>query len=111
MAEQLRVTILSFACCNPKFGTYDKLYIDRIRDAEKQLGIEVKLDMVHATEAMMTPDRYAWMSEATSMFMKYGAAIAPALFVNQHLELYGGVPTLEKLVDTLRKYLPAQTPK
>jgi hypothetical protein len=111
MAEQLKVTILSFACCNPKFGTYDKLYIDRIREAEKQLDVEVKLDMVHATEAMMTPDRYAWMGEATSLFMKYGAAIAPALFVNEHLELYGGVPTLEKLVETFRKYLPSRPSK
>ena len=106
MTETLNVTILSFACCNPKFGIYDKQYIDRLREAGTQLGIEIKLDMVHATEAMMTPDRFTWMGEATSLFMKYGAAIAPALFVNHHLELYGGVPTLEKLVETLKKYLP-----
>jgi len=69
------------------------------------MGIEVKLSMVHASEAMMTPERYAWMGEATSLFLRYGAAIAPALFVNEHLELYGGVPTLEKLVETLRRHL------
>jgi protein-disulfide isomerase len=45
------------------------------------------------------------MKEVTPLFMKYGAAIAPALFVNNKLELYGGVPTLEKLVETLRKHL------
>ncbi|MGD1060228.1 MAG: hypothetical protein ABR879_02080 [Methanomassiliicoccales archaeon] len=108
MTETLKVTILSFACCNPKLAVHDELYIDRIRDAEKQLGIEIKIDMVHATEAMMTPDRYAWMKDVTPLFMKYGAAIAPALFVDEKLELYGGVPTLEKLVETLRKHLGSQ---
>ena len=108
MTETLKVTILSFACCNPKLAVHDKLYIDRIRDAERQLGIEIKIDMVHATEAMMTPDRYAWMKDVTPLFMKYGAAIAPALFVDEKLELYGGVPTLEKLVETLRKHLGSQ---
>ena len=109
MTESLKVTILSFACCNPKLAVHDKLYIDRIREAEAKLGIEVKIDMVHATEAMMTPNRYSWMGEVTPLFMKYGAAIAPALFVNEHLELYGGVPTLDKLVETLKKHLPQST--
>lgn len=110
MTESLKVTLLSFACCNPKLAVHDKLYVERIREAEAKLGIEVKIDMVHATEAMMTPDRYAWMKEVTPLFMKYGAAIAPALFVDEHLELYGGVPTLDKLVETLKKHLPQSTP-
>ncbi len=111
MAESLKVTILSFACCNPKFAVHDKVYIERIREAEKQLGIEIKIEMVHATEAMMTPDRYAWMKDVTPLFMKYGAAIAPALFVDEKLELYGGVPTLEKLVETLKKHIPSEPTK
>lgn len=105
MPEKLKLTLLSFACCNPRFATFDKQYLERIKEALAQLGVEAQLDVVHATEAMMTPDRYAWMKEVTPLFMKYGAAIAPALFVNNKLELYGGVPTLEKLVETLRKHL------
>jgi hypothetical protein len=103
MAEKLRLTLLSFACCNPKLAVHDKTYLERIKEALTQLGTEAEIDLVHATDAMMSK-RYGFMSEIIPVFDKYGQAVTPALFVNQKLELYGGVPTLEKLVEVLGKY-------
>jgi protein-disulfide isomerase len=57
---------------------------------------------VHATEARMSP-KYAYLGEIQPLIQKYGQGVTPALFINHHLTLYGGVPTVEKLVETLGK--------
>jgi hypothetical protein len=44
------------------------------------------------------------------MFQKYGSAVAPALFVDEKLALFGGVPTLEKLEEVLRKAAKEHAP-
>jgi len=105
MAEKLRLTLLSFACCDPKLGVHDKTYVERIREALSKLHAEADIDLVHATDAMMSR-RYGFMSEIMPLFDKYGAAVTPALFVNNKLELYGGVPTVEKLQEVFAKHLP-----
>ena len=104
MAEKLKITLLSFACCNPKLGVHDKTYVERIREALAKLNAEADIDLVHATDAMMSR-RYGFMSEIIPLFDKYGQAVTPALFVNQKLELYGGVPTVEKLEQVLSKHM------
>ncbi len=103
MAEKMRVILLSFACCNPKLGIHDQQYLLNIQEALKRTGQEAQLDLVHATEAMMTK-KFAFMSEIIPLFDKYGSAIAPALFVNDKLELFGGVPAVEKLVEVFSKH-------
>jgi hypothetical protein len=103
MTEKMRVILLSFACCNPKLAVHDQQYLQVIQEALKRTGQEVQLDLVHVTEAMMSK-KYSFMSEIMPLFDKYGSAIAPALFVNEKLELFGGVPTVEKLVEVLSKY-------
>jgi len=105
MAEKLKLTILSFACCNPRLGAFDKQYIDRIRQALQELGVEADIDMVHATEVMMAPDHFGWMGDALPLFMKYGASISPALFIDNKLTLFGGVPTPEKIKEELAKHV------
>ncbi|MEM0449054.1 MAG: thioredoxin family protein [Methanomassiliicoccales archaeon] len=104
MVEKLRLTLLSFACCNPKLAAHDKVYFERIKEALKRLHAEADIELVHATDAMMSR-RYGFMSDIIPLFDKYGQAVTPALFVNQKLELYGGVPTLEKLEQVLAKHL------
>ena len=37
------------------------------------------------------------------LFNKYGQAVSPALFINRSLQLYGGVPTVEKLTEVFQK--------
>ena len=102
MAVKLRLTILSFACCNPQLASFDLQYAERLREAMEAAGITADIDLVHATEAQMS-DRYAFMMEITPLIKKYGSAVTPALFINGKLTLYGGVPTIEKLVDVLKK--------
>jgi hypothetical protein len=104
MTEKLRLTLLSFACCNPKLGVHDKTYLERIKEALAKVGAEADIELVHATDAMMSR-RYGFMSEIIPLFDKYGQAVTPALFVDHKLELYGGVPTVEKLVEVLGKHL------
>ncbi len=99
---KLHLTILSFACCNPKLAPYDQQYAERIKEAAAQAEVEYDVDLVHATEARMSP-KYAYLSEIMPLINKYGQSVTPALFINSHLTLYGGVPTLEKLVETLGK--------
>ena len=100
--DKLRLTILSFACCNPKLAPYDQQYAERIKEAAAQAEVEYEIDLVHATEARMSP-KYTFLSEIMPLINKYGSSITPALFINSHLSLYGGVPTVEKLVETLQK--------
>jgi protein-disulfide isomerase len=99
---KMHLTILSFACCNPKLAPYDQQYAERIKEAASKAGVEYDIDLVHATEARMSP-KYAFLGEIQPLIQKYGSAITPALFINKSLQLYGGVPTLEKLVETLEK--------
>jgi len=104
MAEgKMRLTLLSFACCNPKLAVHDKAYLERIKEALAKVGAEAEIELVHATDAMISR-RYGFMSEIIPLFDKYGQAATPALFVNQKLELYGGVPTVDKLVEVITKY-------
>lgn len=102
MVDKLRLTLLSFACCNPQLAASDGRYIDTIKEALNTTKLEAEVDLVHATEAQMT-GRYIFMAEILPLFKKYGQAVSPALFINGKLTLYGGVPTTERLVEALEK--------
>ncbi len=102
MASKLRLTVLSFSCCNPQFAVHDQRYVELIRSVLQKTGIEAEIDLVTVTEAMMSL-QYAYMAPIRPMFQKYGTAIAPALFINEEMALFGGVPTEEKLIEVLRK--------
>ena len=90
-------------------AVYDKQYVDRIREAIKNTGVEAEIDLVTVTEAQMSL-RYMFMTEIQPMFQKYGSAVAPALFVDEKLALFGGVPTLEKIEEVLKKAALDHTP-
>jgi len=100
--DKLHLTILSFACCNPKLAPYDQQYAERIKEAAVKAEVEYDIDLVHASEARMSP-KYTFLGEIMPLINKYGSSITPALFINHHLSLYGGVPTVEKLVETFGK--------
>ncbi|OPY34072.1 MAG: hypothetical protein A4E32_00341 [Methanomassiliicoccales archaeon PtaU1.Bin124] len=108
MASKLRLTVLSFSCCNPQFAVHDQRYVELIQNVLKKTGIEAEIDLVTVTEAMMSLT-YAYMAPIRPMFQKYGTAIAPALFINEEMALFGGVPTEEKLIEVLKKALEKQT--
>lgn len=102
MAARLRLTILSFACCNPRMATYDQQYAERLREALAAAGAEADISLVHATEARMS-SRYAYMAGIFPLLERYGPSVTPALFINERLVLYGGVPTAERLAEELGK--------
>jgi len=100
--EKLRLTILSFACCNPSLAVHDKRYVEVIKEAASRAGVEYEIDIAHATEARMLP-HYSFMDEIMPLFQKYGQAVSPALFINRSLQLYGGVPTVGEADRSVRK--------
>lgn len=102
MENKLKLTVLSFACCNPQFAQHDQRFIELIQAVLKRTGIPADIEIVTVTEAVMSL-QYAYMAPIRPMFSKYGTAIAPALFINEELALFGGVPTEEKLIETLHK--------
>jgi hypothetical protein len=102
MANKLKLTVLSFSCCNPQFAAHDQRYTELIRATLNKTGIQADIELVTVTEAMMSL-QYAYMAPIRPMFQKYGAAIAPALFIDHVLALFGGVPTEEKLIEVLKK--------
>ncbi|HRR67509.1 MAG TPA: hypothetical protein P5063_07690 [Methanomassiliicoccales archaeon] len=102
MANRLRLTILSVACCQPQTAVHDKRYIELIRQVLAETGLEADIDLVTATEAQMSI-HYFFIGEILPLFKKYGPAVAPALFINERLTLFGGVPTAERLKEVLMK--------
>lgn len=100
MANKLRLTIFSVACCHPETAVYDRKYIDLVKKALTETGIEADMDMVTATESRLSI-RYYFVGEIMPMYKKYGAAVAPALFINEHLKIYGGLPSMDKLKEVL----------
>jgi len=102
MANRLRLTVFSAACCQPQTAVYDKRYIELIRQVLQETGLEADIDLITATEARMSISYY-FIAEIQPLYQKYGPAVAPALFVNEKLTLFGGVPTAEKLKEVLTK--------
>lgn len=104
MVRKLTVVVLSFSCCNPQFAVYDKQYVDKIKEVLARTGIEADLNLITVTEAMSSMT-YLYMADIQPLFKKYGSAVTPALFIDQKLVLFGGVPAEAKLEEVLRKAL------
>ncbi len=100
MGRKPRITLFSIACCTPGFEAIDREYVVRIQEALKKTGIEAEVEILPATNAFFG-GRVQYISQVWPLLSKYGAAAAPALFVDKKLVLYGGVPTVEKLVEVL----------
>jgi hypothetical protein len=100
----LNITVLSLTCCNPKFKTFDDRYVSRLKEALSRLGLGegVKIEVASAQDALfglkVVNPKKIW-----DLFDKYGTAVAPVLLVNGEVALYGGVPTVERLVDAIGK--------
>jgi len=99
---KLQLAILSFACCKPNLAVHDKRYVDAIQEAAARAGVEYELDLIHASEARMSAS-HRYMDEIMPLFNKYHDGVGPALFINHSLQLWGGVPTVEKLTETFEK--------
>ncbi len=104
MSNKMKITVLSVACCssNPAFATYDQQYISSINEALKRINVEAEVKVLAATDAFFGL-QVGFIRKMMPLFNKYGGAAAPALFINGELMLYGGVPSVEKLVEVIEK--------
>ncbi len=102
MSNKMKITVLSVACCNPASGVCDQQYISRIKEALSKINVEAQVDLVAASDAFFG-GKAGYISKLMPLFNKYGMAVAPALFINGELTLYGGVPSVEKLVEVIEK--------
>lgn len=102
MSNKMKITVLSAACCNPASAPYDQQYISRIKEALSRTSAEAQVDLLPATDAFFGL-KVGYVRKLMPLFKKYGMAVAPALFINGELVLYGGVPSLEKLVEVIEK--------
>jgi len=104
MANKLKITILSAACCNPALKTLDEQYSLRIKQALDKINASANIDVTTATEVYYGK-KVGDTSKLKPLFEKYGMDALPALFVNDELVLYGGLPTIEKLSEVMQKAL------
>lgn len=98
----MEITVLSLTCCNPKFASFDQQYLSRIKEALSSIGVEANVEVASATDALfglkVVNPKKIW-----DLFDKFGTAVAPVLFINGEVALYGGIPTVNKLVEVLGK--------
>lgn len=98
----MRIAVVSLACCNPALRPQDQRYVERVREAARLAEVEAQVELVAASELALavTDDQYR---KVVPVFKRYGAAAAPALLIDGELVLYGGIPSLDKLVEMLSK--------
>ncbi len=104
MANNLKVTILTASCCNPGLKPMDEQYTARVKQALAKINAQAKVEVVTATETYYGK-KIGDMSKLRPLFDKYGMDALPALFVNDEMILYGGLPSIEKLTEVMQKAL------
>lgn len=98
----MKIILFSFACCDPQQGVYDQKYLARINEALDKTTVKAQIDSVLATEALYGPYN-EYTNQLRPLFEKYGMAVAPALFINSELVIYGTMPSIEKLVELIEE--------
>jgi protein-disulfide isomerase len=109
MVNNLKITILTSSCCNPGLKPMDEQYTARVKQALDKINIQAKIEVVTATEAYYGK-KIGDMSKLSPLFDKYGMDALPALFVNNEMTLYGGLPSIEKLTEIIQKALNPANP-
>jgi hypothetical protein len=102
MADQMKITVFSMACCNPSLAVYDDKYVAKINEALQKMGAQAKVEVIHGTDALYDA-KLNFIRKLGPQLNKYGLAVTPALFINEELALYGGVPPIEKIEEAIAK--------
>jgi protein-disulfide isomerase len=96
------IVILSLACCSPSIKKYDDQLLENLQEAIKQTNISAEIKVLSAAD--LYASNYLeneYLKQVIPLTQKYGTAVAPLVFINGKLELYGGVPSVEKIVERL----------
>jgi protein-disulfide isomerase len=99
---KMKITLLSLACCLPASAASDQQYIERINTALSKASIEATIEKVSGLDAAFGMGNVD-LSKLVPLYDKYGTSVAPVLFINGELTLFGGVPTIEKLTEVIEK--------
>ena len=102
MSDKIKIDIFSISCCYPAHADCDGQYVNRLKEALNRTGVEAQINLVTATDAFLGM-RVGIVQKMMPLLNKYGAAAAPALFINGELVLYGGVPSVEKLTEVIQQ--------
>jgi len=100
----MRISIVSVSCCNPALRSEDQQYLAKVRDALTKAKIEAQVKIVtigEATSALSVET----VGKVRHLFERHDLAIAPAMFIDDELVLYGGVPTTEKISEAIDRYV------
>lgn len=98
----MKFTILSLSCCNPAFAVHDQEYVSRINKALDSINYKAQIEILPATDAFFG-SKSGYIGKLVPLFNKHGMAVAPALFINEELVLYGGLPSVEKIIQVIEK--------
>ncbi len=104
MTNDLKITILTASCCNPALKPMDEQYSLKVKQALDKINAQAKIEVVTATEVYYGK-KVGDPSKLKPLFDKYGMDALPALFVNEEMALYGGLPSTEKIVEVIQKAL------
>ena len=101
MANKMKITVISAACCNPSLALQDQEYISKIKEVLSKFNVEAQLEIIAASDAVFGL-KVNYVTKLMPLFKKYGMSVAPALFINDDLVFYGGVPSIEKLTEAIQ---------
>ncbi len=99
----MKISILSVSCCNPAMRSEDQTYLAKVQEALAQSDVEAMVSIVTISEAFYSIGKDK-VSALMPLWKKYGAALMPALLIDDELVLYGGIPTKEKIIEVISEY-------
>lgn len=96
------IVVLSLACCSPIMKKIDEQLVKNIQEAIKQSNISAEIKILAAADVFASGQfDNDYIKQVIPLAKKYGTAVAPIVFINGKLKLYGGVSPVEKIVETL----------
>ena len=96
------IVVLSLGCCSTTMKKFDDQLLENLSEAIKQTNISAEIKVLSAVD--LYTSNYLeneYLKQVIPLAQKYGTAIAPIIFIDGKLKLYGGVPSVEKIVETL----------
>ncbi len=99
----MRISIISVSCCNPTMRLEDQRYLAKVREALVRTELEAHVRIVTIGEATSALSGGA-VNNLMRKFERYGPAMLPVMLIDDEPVLYGGVPTTEKICETIKVY-------
>lgn len=110
MVNNLKITILTASCCNPGLKPMDEQYTARVKETLDKINAQAEIKVVTATEAYYGK-KIKDLNKLRPLFNQYGMDALPALFVNDEMTLYGGLPSIEKLTEVIQRAINPANPR